>query len=82
MSTQRCHDRRMFLGPYGDPTKGHTPEQTGTFYGYTVAGGSSSGSCDPATPSEDDDRRLGQAGVFLAGVQHPWFGPLWNEATS
>ncbi|MBV1856899.1 MAG: hypothetical protein KUG77_00710 [Nannocystaceae bacterium] len=37
MITRRCHDRRMFLSPFGDPKKGHTPEQTANYYGYTVA---------------------------------------------
>ncbi len=37
MITRRCHDRRFFLSAFGDPRKGHTPEQTSNFYGYTVA---------------------------------------------
>jgi len=37
MITRRCHDRRLFLSPYGDPKKGHTPEQTANFYGFTIA---------------------------------------------
>ena len=35
--TRRCHDRRFFLSPFGDPRKGHTAEQTTNFYGYTLA---------------------------------------------
>ena len=35
--TRRCHDRRFFLSAFGDPRKGHTPEQTENFYGYTLA---------------------------------------------
>ncbi len=35
--TRRCHDRRLFLSPFGDPRKGHTAEATKNFYGYTVA---------------------------------------------
>ncbi len=35
--TRRCHDRRLFLSPFGDPRKGHTAEQTKNFYGYTLA---------------------------------------------
>lgn len=37
MFTRRCHDRRMFLSPFGDPSRGHTPEESENFYGYTVA---------------------------------------------
>lgn len=37
MITRRCHDRRLFLSPYGDPRKGHTAEETENFYGYTMA---------------------------------------------
>ena len=37
MITRRCHDRRFFLSAFGDPRKGHTPEETSNFYGYTVA---------------------------------------------
>lgn len=35
--TRRCHDRRFFLNPFGDPRKGHTAEETENFYGYTIA---------------------------------------------
>lgn len=38
MVTRRCHDRRMFLTPSGDPDNDHhTPESTANFYGYTIA---------------------------------------------
>ena len=37
MVTRRCHDRRFFLSPFGDPRKGHTPAETANFYGYTLA---------------------------------------------
>ncbi|MBL4687595.1 MAG: hypothetical protein JKY37_23570 [Nannocystaceae bacterium] len=35
--THRCHDRRLFLTPCGDPRKGHSFEDTKNFYGYTIA---------------------------------------------
>ena len=35
--TRRCHDRRLFLSPYGDPRKGHTAEEMENFFGYTLA---------------------------------------------
>lgn len=35
--TRRCHDRRLFLSPFGDPRKGHTPEEMENFFGYTMA---------------------------------------------
>ena len=37
MITRRCHDRRFFLTPCGDPRKGHTSEETANFFGYTLA---------------------------------------------
>jgi hypothetical protein len=37
MLTRRCHDRRFFVSPFGDPRRGHTVEQSENFYGYTVA---------------------------------------------
>ena len=37
MITRRCHDRRFFLTPCGDPRKGHTAEETANFYGFIVA---------------------------------------------
>lgn len=37
MITHRCHDRRLFLTPCGDPRKGHSFEDTRNFYGYTLA---------------------------------------------
>lgn len=35
--TRRCHDRRMFLHPFGDRRKAHTAKQMVQFYGYTTA---------------------------------------------
>ena len=35
--TRRCHDRRMYLTPFGDPRRGHTAEETANFCGYTFA---------------------------------------------
>ncbi|MCR9164943.1 MAG: hypothetical protein ACE37F_30630 [Nannocystaceae bacterium] len=35
--TRRCHDRRLFLSPHGDPGRGHIPEETENFFGYTLA---------------------------------------------
>lgn len=35
-TTIRCHDRRFFLSPFGDPRKGHTPEELVNFIGYTI----------------------------------------------
>ncbi len=36
--TRRCHDRRMFMTPFGDSNNPeHTAESTRNFYGYTLA---------------------------------------------
>lgn len=34
--TRRCHDRRLFLTPAGDPSKGLTHKELENFYGYTL----------------------------------------------
>lgn len=34
--TLRCHDRRLFLSPYGDPRKGRTADELRNFVGYVI----------------------------------------------
>lgn len=34
--TRRCHDRRLFLAPVGDPRKGYAAREIADFFGYTL----------------------------------------------
>jgi len=36
-TTIRCHDRRLFLAPYGDRRKNHQPQELSNYIGYTIA---------------------------------------------